>query len=186
MKIDSVYTEDVYSGESDILEVSSIPFDNYKTNPVCIQVRPNDTKEYINEMISRRKQMVSDLIDISYGAKEKKSIENCMKAISKMSGNCNEDLVKKIKSTLIKSSCYDKFPYRDVADLLEEKMTLSKEYTVDNVSDAAGSVDAINEIIISQSVYSLRTFGYIHPKIKLIINGLNKIPMALEFNVEEA
>ena len=145
-----------------------------------------DTKEYINEMIEKRRKLKSDtLMDITFGDKEEKAVENCIKAINKMSGNCNEDIVKKIKSTLLKSSCYDKFPYRDVADLLESKATLSEDYSLDEILARNLTPEMIQEIIISQSIYSLREYSYIHPKIKLIINQLNKVPMSLEFQVGE-
>lgn len=170
--------KDAYELDNDWIQ-SDEHYDNYSATKISIQARTNDTKDYLAKMIERRKQVVSIEQDIVLDPKSEKAVNNCYTAINKMSGNCNDDLVKKIKSTIIKYSVYDKFPYRDFADLLESKATFSMNYEVEDIPNLGFTPETIQEIIIQQTIFSLREYTYVHPKVKLIINQLNNLPSGM-------
>lgn len=141
----------------------------YKNNPndkIMIEVRPEDSEEYLREMVFQRSNLPEQ---VERSDRDKKSLENCIKAIEKVSDY--ETLIKKIK-TLSKYSGDLDFPYRTVCEIIRN-LDFVEDFHYTSGMEINDSV--LTKMIISQVLESLEYHSFIHPKIKLLINLIGKL-----------
>lgn len=167
----SEYNNNMFDDE----EIHEITFDDIfyegTNNPITFYVKNGDTLEYISSIINNRKFLVQEIRSSRDNGIKSSILENLKKIKTK------EDLVKKIKSTLIKFSTDDDFNYRECAEIIKNKDFFNKienlEENIDlllpNLND-----EILIDVILNQVVFSLEKYTMIHPKIKLILNELGK------------
>ena len=173
-------SDGIYNGEDTQVCLTDVKYEHFDEN-VKIFIKNGDTYEYIRKMIEYRRTM-PELIVVDIPSRDDSAITNCYKALTKLKGEeINKEIIKKIKSTIIKYSVADGFDWRMFADILEEKAVLN---SIDEHFTELND-DLLENIIISQTIYSLREYGYVHPKIKLLINSLNKESAMVVLDVVE-
>lgn len=168
-------------------EVEDVEYDNNPGEKVTVVLKNGDDFSYVREMIEKRKQL--PLLS-EQTPRDIKAIDNCFVAINKLKpekGNINEDIIKKIKSSIVKYSGYKGFDYRTAADLIESKaVNLDIDYSLMDSVDFEMNDDYLSSLIILETIKSLREYSLVHPKIKLLIAKLGEdVPMKLQFKLEE-
>lgn len=165
------YSDNMFDDE----EIHAVVFDDVfyegKDIPITFYLKNGDSLEYISSIRDNRKFLVHEIRSNRDNGIKSSILENLKKIKTK------EDLVKKIKSTLIKFSTDDDFNYRECAEIIKNKDFFNKienlEESIDlllpNLND-----EILIDIILNQVVYSLEKYTMIHPKIKLILNELGK------------
>lgn len=147
-------------------------------NEHVIEVTKNDSVEVIEEVI-KKKSLYKAVKDSERTPRAIKAKQNLIKRLQKMKANDITEAVKIIKG-LIKFSMDEMFPARAIAKLLTEK-GFSKDYRVSDFKNP----ENLKLLIIGQTIESLNKAGVIHPKIKLLINEVEKMEKGASVSKEE-
>jgi len=137
-------------------------------NEHVIEVTKNDSVEVVENEI-KKKSLYKAVKDSERTPRDIKARQNLIKRLQKMKANDITEAVKIIKG-LINFSMDEMFPARAIAKLLTEK-GFSKDYRVSDFKNP----ENLKLLIIGQTIESLFKAGVIHPKIKLLINEVEKM-----------
>lgn len=148
-------------------------------NEHVIEVTKNDSIEVVKNEI-KKKSLYKAVKDSERTPRDIKARQNLIKRLQKTNDITEVTEVVKIIKGLIKFSMDEMFPARAIAKLLTEK-GFSKDYRVSDFKNP----ENLKLLIIGQTIESLFKAGVIHPKIKLLINEVEKMEKGASVSKEE-
>ena len=151
--------------ESEWVNITDKQYINNKEN-IAIEVRPNDSKEYLKKIVLERSQLP---VFVARTSREQTTISNAIKALEKCSDYAT--VIKKLK-TLTKYSGDKDFPYRTVAEVLKN---LSFYEDFHYKEETVMTDEILSKLIVTQTIESLENYSIIHPKLKLLMNLIGKL-----------
>lgn len=152
--------------EAEWINITDKQYINNNGENIAIEVRPEDTKEYLERIILERSNL-PEFVDRS--SREQTTIGNAIKALEKCSDYGT--IIKKLK-TLTKYSGDKDFPYRTVAEILKN-LSFYEEYHYQE--ETIMTDDILSKLIVTQTIESLENHSIIHPKLKLLMNLIGKL-----------